>query len=225
MPIKGSGATDLRVVDRFEAGVGWIAYPEEAMQRASHAIDTDDGVWVIEPVDADGVDGLLDDLGEVTGVLVLFAKHVRDADSIAKRHDVTVYVPPWMRSVEDEVDASTQRLSTAGTDAGFELLTLFDNRFWREAALYRPHDGLLYVPETIGTNSYYRTGTERLGVNPLLRLTPPRRLTELSVDRLLVGHGAGLFDEAESALVEAVSTARRRAPRAWAEGLIQVING
>jgi hypothetical protein len=225
MPIKASGTTDLRVIDRFEGGVGWIAYPEEAMERSSHAIVSDDEVWAVDPVDGEGVDDLLVDPGEVAGVLVLLDRHLRDADAVATRHDVAVHLPAWMRSIDGDIDAPVERFDAGEAGVDFELLTLVDNPFWQEAALYRQHDGLLYVPEAVGTSRYFRAGTERLGVHPLLRMTPPRRVTELTVDRLLVGHGAGVHDEAESALVEAISTARRRAPRAWMEGLRDVITG
>jgi len=63
MELKADGDADLHEIDRFDRGVGWIAYPGEAMERASHAIavpnesETDD-VWVFDPVDAPGVDDL-----------------------------------------------------------------------------------------------------------------------------------------------------------------------
>jgi len=69
MELKADGDADLHEIDRFDRGVGWIAYPGEAMERASHAIavpneesETDD-VWVFDPVDAPGVDDLLADPG------------------------------------------------------------------------------------------------------------------------------------------------------------------
>ena len=64
MGMKGDGEADLHEIDRFDGGVGWIAYPDEAMERASHAVavpneesETDD-VWVFDPVDAPGLDAL-----------------------------------------------------------------------------------------------------------------------------------------------------------------------
>ncbi len=62
MAMKGSGDADLTVIDEFTDGVGWIAYPDETMERASHALSVDGDVWVLDPVDADGVDDLLADL-------------------------------------------------------------------------------------------------------------------------------------------------------------------
>ena len=58
---------------------------------------------------------------------------------------------------------------------------------------------------------------ERLGVSPLLRLTPPRRLLAVEPDHVLVGHGEGIHEEAAEALGEAVTLARRRTPSwVWA---------
>ena len=64
---------------------------------------------------------------------------------------------------------------------------------------------------------YYRAPGERLGVSPLLRLTPPRRLLAVEPDHVLVGHGEGIHEDAAAALREAVTLARRRTPSwAWA---------
>jgi hypothetical protein len=52
MPIKETGdGTDLQEIDRWEHGVGWLAYPGEQMQRASHAIEVDGEVWIVDPVE------------------------------------------------------------------------------------------------------------------------------------------------------------------------------
>jgi hypothetical protein len=51
--MKGSGvARDWREIDRYDRGIGWIAYPEETMQRASHVLASDGGAWVVDFVDA-----------------------------------------------------------------------------------------------------------------------------------------------------------------------------
>jgi hypothetical protein len=91
---------------------------------------------------------------------------------------------------------------------------------WREAALYREADGTLVVPDSVGTAPYFRAPGERLGVSPYQRLWPPRRaLGGLDPDRVLVGHGTGVFDDAASALVDALAGARRRAPATVATSL------
>jgi hypothetical protein len=41
-------------------------------------------------------------------------------------------------------------------------------------------------------------------------MTPPRRLLAVELDRMLVGHGEGIHDDATAALREAVTLARRR---------------
>ena len=84
MPMKGSGpATDFEEIDRRDEGVGWIAYPDERMERASHAFAVDGEVWVVDPVDVDGLDELLAEFGDVAGVVTLLDRHKRDADTVA----------------------------------------------------------------------------------------------------------------------------------------------
>ena len=69
MPMKGSGRGELAVVDRFDHGVGWIAYPDETMQRAAHAIESDGKLWIVDPVDAAGVEELLEAYAEPAGAV------------------------------------------------------------------------------------------------------------------------------------------------------------
>ena len=38
MGMKADGEADLHEIDRYDGGVGWIAYPNETMERASHAV-------------------------------------------------------------------------------------------------------------------------------------------------------------------------------------------
>jgi hypothetical protein len=234
MTMKGTGAASLREIDSFDGGdsaaadanlrgVGWLAYPDELMQRASHAFARDGEVWVVDPVDAQGVDDLLADLGDVAGVLVLLDRHTRDAAAIADRHDVAVHIPGWMTGVANELDGPVERLDPGATVAGFEVHEVVDNLLWQEAALHRPSDGTLYVPEALGTADYFTAGDDRLGVHPMLRFTPPRSLTELDVERLFVGHGAGITDGAGKTVASAIDRARRGAPRVWYEALRDVI--
>ena len=206
MGMKGSGTADLTPIDRFEGGVGWLAYPEETMRRASHAIESDGQLWVVDPVDADGVDDLIAEYDEVGGVVVLLDRHERDAAAVATRHDVPVYVPDWMSGVEDDLDAPVVRVSDGVGE--FALERVVDNPFWQEAALF---DGeTLVVPEALGSVSYFRAPGERLGVHPMLRAVPPRSLTEYDADRLLVGHGEGLSEDVRPAIRDAVGGSRRR---------------
>lgn len=221
MTLKASGEGDLQVSDRWGGGVGWFAHPDEAMQRASHALATDAGVYVVDPVDAPDVDDLVADLGEVAGVVVLLDRHKRDAAAVATRHDVPVYVPTWMSGVAGELDARVERLGGELPGTAYEVRRLVNNRFWQEAFLY---DGsTLVVPEALGTSHYFLAGEERVGVHPMLRLTPPTRLRDLRADRLLVGHGAGLHDDAGAAIEDAVDNSRRRTPSLWLRTLREFV--
>lgn len=220
MPMKGAGSADVREMDRFEGGVGWLAYPDEAMRRASHALATDGGVYAVDPVDADGVDDLLAEYGEVAGVVVLLDRHRRDAATLARRHGVAVHVPDWFD--DPKLDAPVERLG--GTLGGsYEVHRVLDTPLWQEAAL---HDGgTLVVPEALGTAPYYRTRDERVGVHPVLRPFPPRALGEFDVERLLVGHGGGVFEDAGDAIEDALAGSRRRMPRLYARALRSFVTG
>lgn len=219
MSLKGSGEADPTVVDRYGGGVGWIAYPDEAMQRASHAVVDDDGVWVLDPVDAEGVDDLLSEFGEVTGVVVLLDRHERDAAAVANRHDVPVYVPRWMSGVADAVDAPVERFD--GELGSFAVEPVVDNPLWQEAALF---DGeTLVVPESLGTVPYFLAPGERLGVHPMRRALPPGTLRSYDPERILVGHGSGVLEEPEVALREAIDGARRRMLPLYAKQIRRVL--
>ncbi|WP_136715446.1 hypothetical protein [Halorientalis salina] len=226
MPMKGSGtATEYREIDRREEGVGWIAFPNETMQRASHAFAVDGEVWVCDPIDVDGLDELLGEFGEVAGVVILLDRHKRDAAEVANRHDVSVHVPEWMDGVVEDIDAPTERIHVELGETGVGVHKLVDNRFWQEAALYIEERDELIVPESVGTADYFRTGSERLGVHPMLRLKPPKRLKRFSPDRVLVGHGAGVHEGAAEALSSAVSGARARTPGLYVKNLKNLVLG
>lgn len=212
MSMKGSGATELEEIDRFEGGVGWLAYPDERMQRASHALATEDGVWLVDPVDADGVDDLVAEFGEVAGVVVLLDRHKRDAAAFATRHDVSVHIPSWMSGVAGDINAPVERFDGDLGDTGYRL-RMIATPLWQEAALYHDENETLVVSEALGTASYMHTDTERLGVHPALRLLPPRQsFRDFTPERVLVGHGAGVHEHANAALGAALSGSRRRAP-------------
>lgn len=66
-----------------------------------------------------------------------------------------------------------------------------------------------------GLEPGYTVGDERLGVMLSHRLFPPREtLGGLEPDRILLGHGGGVFDDASSALADSLAGARKRFPRA-----------
>ncbi|MFW5949302.1 MAG: hypothetical protein ACOCSD_06875, partial [Halolamina sp.] len=208
----------LEVVDRWAGGISWTLSAEVGgMHRTSHAIETEAGVWVIDPVDAPGLDDELASLGEVVGVTLLLDRHKRDAAAVAERHGVPVSLPVQLRNVEDDVDVETETYSHALPDTGFQTITVVDNRLWHEVALHDLGSGTLIVPEAVGTVDFFTTDAERLGVHPALRLFPPRNaLRNVSPDRIHVGHGPGVFDDAAEALRVALARSRKSAPKYYA---------
>jgi hypothetical protein len=241
MPMKGSGRGECREIDRRAGGVGWIAHPEETMQRASHALAVggttgggsadgepagDADVWLVDPVDAEGLDALLAPFGDVAGVVTLLDRHERDAAALARRHGVSAWVPSWMGGVAASLDAPVERFDGELADTGYRLREVVNNPVWKEGLLYDEDDGVAVIPEAVGTASYFRARDERLGVHPMLRLLPPRRaFRELAPDRVLVGHGAGIERDATAALRDALDGSRRRAPGAYAKAFRDALSG
>ena len=164
------------------------------MERASHALLTETGTWLIDPVDNPRVDAL----ENVAGVIQLLDRHHRDCAAIARR----LGVPHYERA------------------GPFEFLPVRNTRWWQEVALWWPDRRVLVCGDALGTAAYFRAGDERLAVHPLLRFRPPR--FDVQPVAILCGHGPGIFDGAEAALRQALSTSRRRIPgqlvsaaRAW----------
>ena len=192
----------MDAVDEFDGGFGWIMR-NEFMQRCSHALALDGRVWLIDPVDADGVEERVRAAGEPAGVLQLLDRHNRDCAELARRLDVPHHVVPQ------------------GPISKFEFLPIRSSRRWREVALWWQDRRVLVCADALGTADYYRAGGERLAVHPLLRLRPPR--LDVQPEAILCGHGPGVSRAAGAALREALSTSRRRIPkqiagaiRAWA---------
>ncbi len=221
MPVYDrTAATDYRVIDRWDDGLGWLAHPDEAGRRASHAARASDGdgVWVFDPLDAPGVDGLVADLGPVRGVVVCADYHARDAGALARRHDVSVHVHRSLDRIADRVDAPLERFD--GALGAFEVLPLRPMGLWRETALYRTDDGTLYVPDYLSSHSKFTTGEERIGMPTFARLAPAYgAFSGLAPDRVLFGHGEGVFEDAEAALGDTMANARARFPRALVTNL------
>lgn len=222
--MKGSGpATDFEQIDSGEDGVGWIAYPDETMRRASHALAVDDELWLVDPVDAEGLEDMLAEHGDVAGVVILLDRHKRDSAEIANRHDVSVWVPSFMDDVEAELDAPVERFQYELAETGYVVHRLVDNSFWQEAVLFDDESGVLVVPEAVGTTDYFLSHTERLGVHPVLRLKPPRDLKRFEPERILVGHGVGIHEGASTALDDALTGARRRTPSLYWKNLTDMV--
>ena len=192
-----------RFCDETDFGFGWIAPEPALMLRASHALADAGRVWLLDPVDCDGVDERIRALGEPAGVVQLLDRHERDCAAIAVRYGVPLHVTPF-----DEIP-----------DSPFRVLRVVRTPLWKEVALWWPERRALAVADALGTLRYFRAPDEELGVHPFLRLTPPRALARLDPEHVLCGHGRGVHGPAAgAALREALAGSRRRTP-AWLVGL------
>lgn len=222
---RRTDSSEFREINRWDGGVGWFAHPDERGKRASHAIvGSDGGVWVIDPLDAPGVDELLTEFGDVAGVAVLSNYHARDASIVAARHDVPVYLPHWMDRVADRVDVPIERYAQTLGTSGFTVHRCSPVPGWQEGIAYRRSDRTLYVPDVLGTVSDWTVGEERIALFLLARLFPPAVLDQFTPERILVGHGEGIFEDASAALDEALVGARRRFPAAFRASGIQQLH-
>lgn len=203
---------EVTVVRRWEDGLTWMAYPDEGMHRASQALVVDEEIWLVDPLDAEGLDEELAALGTVAGVAVLTNSHGRHADRLAGRHDVSVHVPGCFDDPANDFDAPIETFEDELGDTGFELVWQKDCSGWKESALYHPDRRTLVVPDALMTCLFARE-MGRLEVFPLFQWSPPRQeLGSLDVDRVLVGHGEPVFDDAQAALNDALTVSRRGVP-------------
>lgn len=213
MPLKYNRPGDeVTVVRRWDNGLTWMAHPDEQMQRASQALVVDGDVWLVDPLDAAGLDDELATLGSVAGVVVLTNSHGRHADRLADRYDVPVHVPACFDEDGHPVsgfEAQVKTLRDELGDTGFELVWEKTGPGWREGALYHPDRGTLVIADTLMTAFF--TGVDgRLELMPFFRVSPPRAdLGELPVERVLVGHGEPVFEHAQTALEHALAGAHR----------------
>lgn len=246
---KDEPGDEATIVQRWETGLTWMAHPDTEMRRASHALAVDsaerssagregrrpsgsrtepgdsrtqsgdDDVWLVDPLDAAGLDEELATLGTVAGVVVLTNSHGRHADALAERHDVAIHVPACFDDPASDFDAPVETFDEELADTGFELVWEKDGSGWKEGALYHPDRGTLVVPDALMTCLF--TGRDdRLEVFPLFRWSPPRQeLGALDVDRVLVGHGEPMFDDAQDALNAALGVPRREVPTAVARSV------
>ena len=109
------------------------------MERASHALAADGGVWLVDPTDFPGLDERVASLGEPRAVLQLFDRHGRDCAAIAARLGVPLLDTP------SRCPARRSRPCTCPAVPG-----------WKETALWWPERRTLVVSEAVGTNRYYR---------------------------------------------------------------------
>lgn len=222
MPMyERSASSGIEIVDRWPDGIGWMAHPEESAQRTSHAIRGQDGVWVFDPLDGPGVEERLNDLGDVAGVAVLSSHHSRDSAVFAARHDVAVHLPSWMDDAAAKIDAPIERYDAPPGEwvelgaSGISVRTVDPATAWREAIAYRRADGTLRVPDMLSTVPDMTVKDERLGCYLFHRFAPPRAaFADVDPERILVGHGEGIAQDAPEALESALDDARRYLPRA-----------
>ena len=194
-----------RFCDEFEAGVGWTF--AELRQRTSHALKANGGVWLIDPLDAPGVEERVRALGEPRGVIQLLDRHRRDASPLASRLGVPHHAVPA------SLPASP-----------FELIPIVRTPLWREVALWWRERRVLVCADALGTASYYRAPGETLAVYPWLRLTPPTQLARLEPLHVLCGHGEGVHGSAAApALHAAIAGSRRRMPAAFLAGAARAV--
>ncbi|HEY7560535.1 MAG TPA: hypothetical protein VH650_00025 [Gaiellaceae bacterium] len=182
-------------------GVSWIASEPPLLERASHALAAGGRVWLVDPVDAPGVEERVRGLGAPAGVIQLVDRHPRDCAALARRLGV-----PQLR------------LPFAGVPGSpFAAVPILDVPGWREVALWWPAPNVVVCGEALGTAPYFTAAGERLGVHPVLRIHPPRGLRALAEtlapEHVLVGHGDAVHGpEAAPALADALRGARRRGP-------------
>jgi len=186
----------MRLCDEQDFGFGWIS--DGPVPRTSHALAADSGVWIVEPVDAPGLDERIAALGEPRGVLQLLDRHNRDGEAVARRLGVPLH-----------------RLGTGP----FEAIGIVRIPGWRELALWWPERRVLVAGDALGTLPYFREPGAVLGIHPLLRLTPPRQLAALEPLHVLVGHGEGVHEDAADELRRALRRSRRGLLPALANGI------
>jgi hypothetical protein len=193
----------IRLCDEFDGSLGWTPAAHEVRDRTSHAVASSGRVWIIDPLDGEGIDERVSGLGVPAGVVQLLDRHNRDCRPVAERLGVPHHLTPF----------------GGVRDAPFEVVPVVDLPGWRETALWFSTELILVCADAIGSASYYRARGEPVGVHPLLRLWPPKRLARFEPRQLLFGHGEGLAgDEAAQALHKALRTSRRRIP-SWLVGL------
>jgi hypothetical protein len=193
----GQAGTVWRLVtyDDFDFGFSWL--PEEALSRTAHAIDTGDGVWLIDPIDVPEAIERAQALGPPAGVIQLLDRHNRDCAALAEQLGV-----PHLR------------LPEAVPGSPFTVIQVLHLPRWHEIALWWPERRALVVAEVIGTNRVFRLGNGPAGVHPLVRALPPGALRHYQPEHLLVGHGPGVHGPlATAALEDAYDRSRKDLPK------------
>ncbi|HTX08834.1 MAG TPA: hypothetical protein VME22_09495 [Solirubrobacteraceae bacterium] len=175
-------------------GVTWIE--RGAMARAAHGLLDDGRVWLIDPYEDAEALAAVAELGTPAGVLQLLDRHNRDCERLAQRLGVPLL-----------------RLPAKAAGSPFQSIPVISNRAWREVALWWAERKTLVVAEAVGTAPAFALG-RRVGVHPMLRLTPPsKQFAPFEPERLLVGHGQAIESGADAALRDALARSRSDLPR------------
>src|SRR3954469_19346782 len=170
-----------RELTEHPLGLTWQA--GDMLQRTAHALADDGRVWLVDPFEDDEALGRAAALGEIAGVLQLFAAHNRDGEALAQR-----------------LGAPFLKLPDAIPDSPFTVLNL-DKLVWRERALWWPERKGLVVPESVGSGQFYAVGPGPVGVHMVRRVLPPGDLRSYVPEHLLMGHGPPIHGpEATTAL-------------------------
>ena len=181
--------------DELPFGFSW--FPDEALTRTAHALDTGDGVWVIDPVDVPEAIERAAALGTPAGVIQLLDRHDRDCAAVAARLGV-----PHLR------------LPATVPGSPFSVVSVLSLPRWRELALWWPERRVLVVAEVIGTTAIHTLGSGLAGIHPMLRAAPPGALRDYAPEHLLVGHGPGVHGPAAAgALADAYDRSRKDLPK------------
>lgn len=181
-------------VKRHDLGLTWCE--TTGLQRAAHALLDDGQVWLIDPFEDDVALTAAAELGRPAGVIQLLDRHDRDCSAISQRLEVP-----------------RRRVPDALPGAPFTVVSVVSRPWWHEVALWWERQRALVVAEAVGTAPAFALG-RRLGVHPLLRLTPPTSaLRRHEPEWVLVGHGAPVESGGAAALDEALAAARGDIPQ------------
>ena len=211
MAIKIEEKTEADFIDKWENGFGWIARPEEAMERTSHAF-WDEGLYLVDPLDAENLDQKIEEFGEVKGIILLFDRHERDSVELAERYGCPIFVPEWF---ERSLNAEVKEVSGKVPDTDWEIHQVVDSKTGKETALYNSERKTLIVADALGTTDHMLGRGEKLGMNPFYRLSPPVKLLEFDPERIFCGHGEGIQENASEYMKETLRHSRLKAPSAF----------
>ena len=165
--------------------VAWLLGAADPAQRASSAIVVDAGTLVVDPVDGDGLDGLLSGLPSVIGVVTLLDRHQRDAAVVAERLGAPRLTPLALGGSGVAVD-------------GVEERSVFERRNWRESLLWLPdtaHYANKYLVEVVAVLELLDTNLNSTVPGSVLAhdATAKQRADDLINDKVPAMADAGAF--------------------------------